>query len=832
MASTTTRTRASRKKAADAAAAAQDPGGAPNNPQLPADMGPPNQPNQPNQPNLTEAGDNYPVPAQTTNENERMTGRDDEGGPTAQRNDEPGALDEGVDPHLHPVSTITHPPESSYRSALQPHATNRIAPSSDRVASNEINRRLSEIPPHLRTAEDAALIRIAALEDLLQQRLQQVEDRLHRTIIHTSAVLAGENPDEIRVKLESPSPSTVWRNARRTEEPTPEPERENSVRADVEEMYGDYPEPEASQPPTRLSTDPTPGPRPSNATYGPSAEERLRRANLGGRPFSHAVRGIGGRGRQRSSPGRYVNHTGADSHGSERDYQDAPAGGSGPPGPPDDGDGDDDADDDGDDDGDDERPNERDDDDERRPNVYRRAPRGRATRSTERERPTSYRGSAPPNVFYARAPSNIQVRRTTLSDTAKKDTDFIIELLQPLNRAPIEDKNLLAMIKQLKPATPDSYNGEDDAERFETWIASVVRWLELNNVVGEAVDWYRVKLLGQLLKKDASEWYLQVIQPREQDWTFRDALCALFTRFIHRSSVQIAEEKFNTVKYTKSGGVADLANRILTYAKKLPEMPPQYFLKSKLLRELPHKLRHPLGTSRGITAQNSKFEEIVAAAQEIEDYLRQEEMENTSELTRVGSVKTSGGGINSSTAGPSTSTQSVPRAADGRFASSGQQSGWKGKEIQRGYTNNRDTYRPTRGPYPGYRPRVMFDANRRAIQSPESAERLERKTSTSAMPKVDKSRVKCYACEQMGHYATDPECPKYGKRPTTKPALRRMAEVLEEDDERQDEAEKPELMDGEKPHNEEPETEFENQDETRPLEGDQYEPDEKNQIQS
>ncbi|THH16256.1 hypothetical protein EUX98_g9331 [Antrodiella citrinella] len=52
-----------------------------------------------------------------------------------------------------------------------------------------------------------------------------------------------------------------------------------------------------------------------------------------------------------------------------------------------------------------------------------------------------------------------------------------------------------------------------------------------------------------------------------------------------------------------------------------------------------------------------------------------------------------------------------------------------------------------------------------------------------------------------------------------------MAEVLEEDDERQDEAEKPELMDGEKPHNEEPETEFENQDETRPLEGDQYEPD-------
>ncbi|THH19831.1 hypothetical protein EUX98_g8701 [Antrodiella citrinella] len=87
MASTTTRTRASRKKAADAAAAAQDPGGAPNNPQLPADMGPPNQPNQPN---LTEAGDNYPVPAQTTNENERTTGRDDEGGPTA-------------DPHLHPL---------------------------------------------------------------------------------------------------------------------------------------------------------------------------------------------------------------------------------------------------------------------------------------------------------------------------------------------------------------------------------------------------------------------------------------------------------------------------------------------------------------------------------------------------------------------------------------------------------------------------------------------------------------------------------------------------------------------------------------------------------
>ncbi|KAI0038502.1 hypothetical protein FA95DRAFT_1505571, partial [Auriscalpium vulgare] len=102
-------------------------------------------------------------------------------------------------------------------------------------------------------------------------------------------------------------------------------------------------------------------------------------------------------------------------------------------------------------------------------------------------------------------------------------------------------------IKGLKFTMPGGYDGEDNLITFEVWLGALLRWLRLSQAVGPEYDALRLDALGQCLTDRAAKWYNDEIESptRSQvNWTFLDAILALFRRFIVGKSDQTALEQF------------------------------------------------------------------------------------------------------------------------------------------------------------------------------------------------------------------------------------------------------------------------------------------------
>ena len=68
-------------------------------------------------------------------------------------------------------------------------------------------------------------------------------------------------------------------------------------------------------------------------------------------------------------------------------------------------------------------------------------------------------------------------------------------------------KDSIVVKTKLSIPSPEEYSGSPDLEVFETFIAGILRWLELNGLPGEDNADFQVEYLGTRLKGDALEWY-------------------------------------------------------------------------------------------------------------------------------------------------------------------------------------------------------------------------------------------------------------------------------------------------------------------------------------
>jgi hypothetical protein len=51
-------------------------------------------------------------------------------------------------------------------------------------------------------------------------------------------------------------------------------------------------------------------------------------------------------------------------------------------------------------------------------------------------------------------------------------------------------------IKNIRVSPPEKYAGEDDIEKFDTWLAGLLCWYRVYNVTGNKKDSMRVDLCG------------------------------------------------------------------------------------------------------------------------------------------------------------------------------------------------------------------------------------------------------------------------------------------------------------------------------------------------
>ena len=224
------------------------------------------------------------------------------------------------------------------------------------------------------------------------------------------------------------------------------------------------------------------------------------------------------------------------------------------------------------------------------------------------DNPTPYGGGRPPSNYFspsnARAIANDSIsQRTTnrsmppavgFGGTTGRIEDWISQLIKFKLSAKADD---LAPLKGIKFDQPPTYEGANDVETFIQWLQPFVRWLLLNRLVGPDLEVTRVTVLGQYLKGSTLEWFNTIVDDstRPKKWTFENAVLGLFSRFVHQSTTLQATQRFENVRYVKGEGVAGLVNELLKWADRMVMYPDEYTIRRSFYKALPPRISLIMG---------------------------------------------------------------------------------------------------------------------------------------------------------------------------------------------------------------------------------------------
>ncbi|KAI9069282.1 hypothetical protein FKP32DRAFT_1600001 [Trametes sanguinea] len=321
----------------------------------------------------------------------------------------------------------------------------------------------------------------------------------------------------------------------------------------------------------------------------------------------------------------------------------------------------------------------------------------------------------------------------------------ILDMIQELvGDAPTSDPP--AYLKMAKLPPPKTYEGKDDPDQFEVWLRGLLEYFNTLRITGPQYDADRLRMLSSSLSGNAATWFYNTVQSPtrdKRDWMIEEAVVGLFRRFVHRDTHLQAEQQFAALRFDASkGGVAGLYERMLYLADKMWEHPTEFHMRKKFIEALPEQYESILSLYKGMSPQYTTLYMLYQFALELEQNMRALQLRKH--------VRDAGGGnaphVHTTKSGSDnrtvrTSSASQHQSSTRKTASSGF------KSVNRTAPKQYE-HRQTR---------------------PQMATETPRVTGRAGPSKSDcpASQVKCFACGQIGHYASDPKCPQYGKKNTS-----------------------------------------------------------------
>ena len=115
-------------------------------------------------------------------------------------------------------------------------------------------------------------------------------------------------------------------------------------------------------------------------------------------------------------------------------------------------------------------------------------------------------------------------------------------------------KDSIVIKTKLSIPSPEEYSGSPDLEIFETFIAGILRWLKLNDLLGEDNADFQVEYLGTRLKGDALEWYTRNVERHDRpikNWSLEAVIKGLQKHFLNTLTQRQASNKFETIEQGK-----------------------------------------------------------------------------------------------------------------------------------------------------------------------------------------------------------------------------------------------------------------------------------------
>jgi len=264
-------------------------------------------------------------------------------------------------------------------------------------------------------------------------------------------------------------------------------------------------------------------------------------------------------------------------------------------------------------------------------------------------------------------------------------------------------------------ATIVKYGGQNDNGIFTRWLDHLLLYFQLNRMCGPENELVRLSAMYNSLEGVAEEWYRDlVLHSPKRSWTFEKAACSLFLTYVFGSAASHAAREFNEVKYSRTEGAREYAQRLKTKARRLARKPDESTMIVRFLAGLPTELSRRLTLRERLDPARHRFKHFVAKLHELEE------------------------------------AENVTRTVNVAVADEQRKSGNPGlrRPVRPQFDSKRQSNEPRYAPPP---PRNDWQpVDRRPTDRPVKGKG----------PSPD---VVCFRCQGKGHYASNPACPMFEK---------------------------------------------------------------------
>ena len=164
------------------------------------------------------------------------------------------------------------------------------------------------------------------------------------------------------------------------------------------------------------------------------------------------------------------------------------------------------------------------------------------------------------------------------------------------------------------------FAGQNDNGIFTRWLDHLLLYFQLNRMCGLDNELVQLSAMYNSLEGVAEEWYRDLIlHSTKRSWTFEAAVCSLFLTYVFGSAASHAAQEFNDVKYSRTEGAREYAQRLRTKARRLARRPDESTMIVRFLAGLPTELSRRLTLRERMDPARHQFSNFVAKLHELEE---------------------------------------------------------------------------------------------------------------------------------------------------------------------------------------------------------------------